>query len=63
MQIDCSRARANGLDFRPLALTAKDTLEWRLSSAVPAALREQPRYNMTDEDERKMLEAWKSRRG
>lgn len=61
MQIDNRRAMAAGLDFRPLARTARDTLDWRLSDAVPEALREQPRYVMTAEDERRMLEAWKAR--
>lgn len=61
MQIDNSRARAAGLEFRPLAVTAMDTVEWRLSDAVPEPLRSQPRYVMTDEDERRMLEAWRAR--
>jgi 2'-hydroxyisoflavone reductase len=61
MRIDGSRARAAGLTFRPLADTARDTLEWRLSDKVPEALRGQPRFVMTEEDERRMLEAWRTR--
>jgi 2'-hydroxyisoflavone reductase len=58
MQIDNRRAIAAGLEFSPLARTAQDTLEWRLSDAVPEALRSRPRYVMSDDDERRMLEAW-----
>lgn len=61
MRIDGRRALAAGLTPRALADTARDTLEWRLSEAVPAALRERPRYVMTPEQEREVLEAWKSR--
>jgi 2'-hydroxyisoflavone reductase len=61
MQIDSTRARATGLDFRPLAVTAMDTLEWRLSDAVPHALRDRPRFVLSEEDERKMLAAWRRR--
>jgi 2'-hydroxyisoflavone reductase len=63
MQIDNRRAMAAGLDFRPLAQTATDTLAWRISDAVPEPIRSRPRYAMTEEDERKMLEAWKARHG
>jgi 2'-hydroxyisoflavone reductase len=58
MQIANRRAIAAGLEFRPLARTAQDTLEWRLSDAVPEALRSRPRYVMSDDDERRMLAAW-----
>jgi 2'-hydroxyisoflavone reductase len=63
MRIDNARARAAGLTFRPLALTATDTLEWRLSDLVPEPIRSRPRYAMTEDDERKMLAAWKQRQG
>jgi 2'-hydroxyisoflavone reductase len=61
MRIDGRRALAAGLSPRPLADTARDTLEWRRSDAVPEALRSQPRYVLTPEQERAVLEAWKRR--
>lgn len=61
MQIDGRRAVAAGLTFRPLATTAADTVAWRLSDAVPQVLRESPRYVLTPEQERAMLDAWKRR--
>jgi 2'-hydroxyisoflavone reductase len=62
MQIDGRRAVAAGLRFRTLAQTAVDTRAWRESAAVPAPLREQPRYVLTPEQERAMLEAWHAHR-
>ena len=50
-----------GLTFRPLAVTAQDTITWRASDAVPAALRQTPRYVLSPEDEAKILAAWKNR--
>ncbi|HSJ13713.1 MAG TPA: NAD-dependent epimerase/dehydratase family protein [Longimicrobiales bacterium] len=61
MRIDGRRALAAGLSPRPLADTARDTLAWRASDAVPEALRNQPRYVLTPEQERMVLEAWKRR--
>ena len=61
MQVDGRRAIAAGLTFRPLAETARDTVEWRASDLVPAALREQPRYVLSPADEARILDAWKSR--
>jgi 2'-hydroxyisoflavone reductase len=61
MRIDGRRALAAGLSPRPLADTARDTLEWRQSAAVPEALRGQPRYVLTAEQEQAILEAWKRR--
>lgn len=61
MQIDARRAITAGLTFRPLAMTAADTLHWRLSDAVPEALRNQPRYVLSEADERRLLDAWRSR--
>jgi 2'-hydroxyisoflavone reductase len=61
MQIDNRKAIGAGLTFRPLAETARDTLAWRMSDAVPPALRDQPRYVLTPEQETAMLEAWKGR--
>jgi 2'-hydroxyisoflavone reductase len=61
MRIDSRRARAAGLTFRPLAVTAADTLAWRTSAAVPEPLRNQPRFVMNEADERRMLDAWHAR--
>ena len=61
MRIRNDRAKAAGLTFRSLADTARDTLAWRMSDAVPPALRERPRYVLTPEQETAILEAWKRR--
>jgi 2'-hydroxyisoflavone reductase len=63
MRIDARKARVAGLTCRPLLVTARDTLAWRQSEAVPEALRLRPRYVLTDEQERAILAAWKARRG
>jgi 2'-hydroxyisoflavone reductase len=62
MRIDNTRALAAGLTFRPLAVTAMDTVAWRQSDAVPQTLRQQPRYVLTAEQERQIVAAWKARR-
>jgi nucleoside-diphosphate-sugar epimerase len=62
-QISIRKALAAGLTFRPLLTTARDTIAWRASDAVPEALRKQPRYVMTPEEERALLDAWKARTG
>jgi 2'-hydroxyisoflavone reductase len=62
VQIDNRKAVAAGLRFRPLLTTARDTIAWRQSDAVPAALKAQPRYVLTMEQERAMLDAWKARK-
>ncbi len=62
MRISNRKALAAGLTYRPLLTTARDTLAWRQSDAVPEALRKQPRYVMTAEQERAMLAAWKATR-
>ena len=61
MQIDNSKAIAAGLTFRPLAVTATETIAWRASNAVPETLRNTPRYVMTAEQEQAILTAWKQR--
>jgi len=62
MRIDNRRAIAAGLKFRPLAITAMDTVQWRQSADVPEALRNQPRYVLTEQQEREIIAAWKRRR-
>ncbi len=61
MRISNRKALAAGLTYRPLLTTARDTLAWRQSDAVPEALRKQPRYVLTAEQERAMLAAWKAK--
>ena len=61
MQIDVRKAVAAGLKYRPLLDTARDIIAWRQSDAVPAALKATPRYVLTPEQERAMLDAWKAR--
>lgn len=61
MRISHTKALASGLTYRPLLTTARDTLTWRRSEAVPEALRTQPRYVMTPEQEAAILAAWKAR--
>ena len=60
-RIDGRRALAAGLVLRPLADTARDTLLWRQSAAVPQALRDRPRYVLTPDQELEILAAWKRR--
>jgi 2'-hydroxyisoflavone reductase len=61
-QISNRKAIAAGLTFRPLLTTARDTIAWRESAAVPEALRKQPRYVISPEQEQAILTAWKARR-
>ncbi len=61
MQIDQRKALTAGLKYRPLAVSAQETVDWRLSAAVPQPIRDQPRYVLTPEQESAMLTAWKSR--
>lgn len=56
-----ARAVAAGLTYRPLADTARDTLEWWRNA--PAARTATPRFVLTPEREAEILRAWKARRG
>ena len=58
--IDCSRAIAHGLTFRPLADTARDTLAWfhALPADHPAR---NARFGLPAEREREVLAAWHAR--
>jgi 2'-hydroxyisoflavone reductase len=62
-RIDCRRARAAGLAFRPLATTVTDTLTWWHSDAVSPAWRSKPHFVLTPEREKEILKAWKARSG
>ncbi len=57
--ISIERARAAGLTFRPVALTAMDTLEWY--NSLPAEERASPPMAITPEKETQVLAAWKAR--
>ena len=60
MRISNRKVLAAGLTYRPLLTTARDTLAWRQSDAVPEALRAKPRYVLTAEQETAILKAWKA---
>jgi 2'-hydroxyisoflavone reductase len=56
--VDVSDAVAAGLTFRPLGVTARDTLEW--DRRRPAEERANRMFGMSRERERAVLEAWHS---
>jgi 2'-hydroxyisoflavone reductase len=56
---DNSRSVAAGLTYRPLAVTAKDTLDWWWT--LPEERRQEPRAGLASEKEARVLEAWHSR--
>jgi 2'-hydroxyisoflavone reductase len=60
-RIDCGRAQAAGLAFRPIAVTAMDTLEWYHSDALTDEERGTPPMALSPEREKEILEAWKAR--
>jgi 2'-hydroxyisoflavone reductase len=57
---DCSKAFAVGLSFRPIAETARDTLEWYYTLSEE---RKQMRTGIDPEKEARILEAWHARNG
>ena len=61
IRISNRKALAAGLTYRPPLTTARYTLAWRQSEAVPEALRKQPRYVVSAEQEGAMLTAWKAK--
>ena len=58
-QINNRRAVANGLTFRPLAVTALDTLDWW--KAQSEERRAAPRFGLAPEREVEVLAAWNAR--
>ena len=56
MRVNCQKAYAAGLTFRPLADTAKDTLVWY--HGRPAAEQEKARAGIAPEKEAAVLAAW-----
>ncbi|MBL0937583.1 MAG: twin-arginine translocation signal domain-containing protein [Gemmatimonadaceae bacterium] len=61
MAIDCSKAYAAGLTCRPLADTAKATLDWYKER--PAAEQEKARAGLAPDKEKTVLAAWRARNG
>jgi 2'-hydroxyisoflavone reductase len=59
MSVSAARAVAAGLTYRPLAVTALDTLAW--DKARPAAERAQRAAGMTRAREAELLALWKQR--
>jgi 2'-hydroxyisoflavone reductase len=55
--MDNSRAIAKGLTFRPLAVTAKDTLDWHRTR--PAEQQDSLRVGLTREREAELLAGWR----
>ena len=58
-RLSIARALAKGLTFRPLAITAKDTLEWW--KGLPEDRRAKPRAGLAPEKERSVVAAWHAR--
>jgi 2'-hydroxyisoflavone reductase len=59
--VDCSKAVAAGLTFRPLAETSKDTLDW--FKTLPEDRRSSMRAGIDAGREREVLAAWHRRAG
>jgi len=62
-RIDVSSAVAHGLTYRPIALTALETLEWWHSDALTDERRANARFVLSPERETEILAAWKARAG
>ncbi len=58
-RVDCSKAIAHGLTFRPLAETALDTLRWW--KTLPDERRQNPRAGLPAAKEAEVLAAWHNR--
>jgi 2'-hydroxyisoflavone reductase len=61
MQVNCQKAYAAGLTFRPLADTAKSTLDWYKTR--PAAEQEKARAGIAPDKEKAVLAAWHAKVG
>lgn len=60
-RVNCAKAHAAGLTFRPLADTAEATLAWYKTR--PAAEQEKLRAGIAPEKEKAVLAAWHARKG
>jgi 2'-hydroxyisoflavone reductase len=58
-RVSIARALDDGLTFRPLAVTARDTLDWFRS--LPADVQARVGGPLTAEREAEVLHAWRSR--
>jgi 2'-hydroxyisoflavone reductase len=56
LRVSVDAAVAHGLTFRPIADTARDTLEWW--NTLPAERRAQPLAGLPAEQEAEVLAAW-----
>ncbi len=56
--ISSAKAIAKGLTYRPLAVTTADTLAWWNSGAITATRKANPRFVLTSEKEKVLLNAW-----
>ena len=61
MAVNCQKAYAAGLTFRPLAETAKSTLDWYKTR--PAAEQEKARAGIAPDKEKAVLAAWHAKAG
>jgi 2'-hydroxyisoflavone reductase len=59
-RINYDRAVANGLTFRPLAVTVRDTLDWWTSDAVPPERRANPDFVLAPGREAEIIAAWRT---
>ena len=62
-RINIDRAKSVGLRFRPIAVTAMDTLAWYYSDALTDEERADPPMAITPEREVEILTAWRARAG
>ena len=60
-RVICDKAYAAGLTFRPLAVTAKDTLDWYHDR--PADEQAKAEAGITPEKEKAVLAAWHAKKG
>jgi 2'-hydroxyisoflavone reductase len=58
-RVDCSRAIAKGLTFRPVATTVRDTLAWW--KTLPAERQGKLRAGIAPDREAEVLAAWRQR--
>jgi len=58
--VDCSKAQAAGLTFRPMAVTAFDTLKWW--DELPEERRAKPRAGLDPARESEVLAAWHAKK-
>jgi 2'-hydroxyisoflavone reductase len=58
MHVSIDKAQANGLAFRPLEGTVRDTLEWAMSRPGDYAMRN----GLSPDKERALLSAWRNAR-